>query len=125
MLVDGSAERLTRAWGFTPKTMAFTWVKTTKLNKEWFWGMGRWTRANPEYVTLATKGHPSRISAAVHSIIKAPIREHSQKPGEYRERIVKLMGDVPRIELFCRGESDNGFDAWGNEPEGPRSLIPR
>lgn len=122
MLVDDTAGQLARAWGFTPKTMAFTWVKTTRLGKEWFWGMGRWTRANPEYVTLCTRGNPSRVSAAVHSVIKSPIQQHSVKPAEYRDRIVQLMGDVPRIELFARGEPGCGFDGWGNEPAGPQTL---
>lgn len=116
MLVDGTAERVARAWGFIPKTTLFTWVKTTKTGKEWHWGMGRWTRANPEFVVLYTRGKPTRVSAAVHSVIKAPVQEHSRKPAEYRERLVQLMGNVLRIELFARGESDNGFDAWGNEP---------
>jgi len=125
MLVDGTAERLARAWGFTPKTMAFTWVKLTKLGKRWFWGMGRWTRSNPEFVVLYTKGKPSRVSAAVHSIIEAPIGEHSVKPAEYRDRIVALCGDVSRIELFARGNVEDGWDRWGNEEAGPRSILPR
>lgn len=124
MLVDGTAERLVRAWGFTPKTMAFTWVKRTK-NGKWFWGMGRWTRSNAEYVVLATRGKPSRVSAAVHSVIEAPVGEHSAKPPEYRDRIVALCGDVPRIELFARGDQADGWDRWGNEEAGPRSILPR
>jgi N6-adenosine-specific RNA methylase IME4 len=42
-LVDGSCERVIRAWGFTPKTMAFTWVKKTKHGKCSLsaWGGGR------------------------------------------------------------------------------------
>jgi N6-adenosine-specific RNA methylase IME4 len=39
---------------------------------------------------------------------------HSEKPNEIRERIVSLMGDLPRIELFSR-EKVLGWDAWGNE----------
>lgn len=30
----------------------------------------------------------------------APIQEHSRKPDEVRARIVKLMGDVPRLEML-------------------------
>ncbi len=110
------------AWGFAYKTMAFTWVKRTK-NDKLFWGMGRWTRANPEIVILGTRGKPKRVSAGVHSVVEAPIGVHSVKPDEVRQRIVTLAGDVPRIELFARVEVD-GWDAWGNEPEGPRTLIP-
>lgn len=42
------------------------------------------------------------------------IEEHSKKPNETRERIVKLLGDLPRIELFARQQAD-GWDCWGNE----------
>ncbi|MCL7770202.1 hypothetical protein M8949_11855 [Pasteurella multocida] len=31
-----------------------------------------------------------------------------------REKIVELMGDLPRIELFARNTTD-GWDVWGNE----------
>jgi hypothetical protein len=43
-------------------------------------------------------------------------REHSRKPDEIRDEIVKLCGDVPRVELFCRYPAD-GWDVWGNEVE--------
>lgn len=122
MLVDGTAEALARAWGFTPKTMAFTWVKRNKKAPSWFWGMGRWTRSNAEYVTLCTKGNPKRLACDVHSVLDSPIMEHSRKPSEYRDRIVRLCGDLPRIELFARGDDSDGWDRFGNEPYGPRSI---
>lgn len=103
-----------RAWGFEYKTCAFTWVKRNKKSPSWFWGMGRWTRANAELCLLATKGSPKRLSAGVHSIIDTPIERHSKKPDDARERIVALLGDVPRIELFAR-ERAKGWDSWGNE----------
>lgn len=102
------------AWGFTYKTVAFTWVKLNKKNDSLFWGMGYWTRSNSEICLLATKGAPKRQSAAVHQVILSHIEEHSKKPDEIRNRIVDLMGDLPRIELFARQKVD-GWDAWGNE----------
>ena len=48
------------AWGFTYKTVAFYWVKLNKgrggifLSRDFFTGMGFWTRANPEPCLLAT-----------------------------------------------------------------------
>ena len=102
-------------WGFTYKTCGFTWIKK---NKSWtnFWGMGRWTRANAELCLIATKGKPKRISASVHSVIESVIERHSKKPNEAKKRIVELMGDLPRIELFAR-EKTPGWDVWGNEVE--------
>ena len=57
---------------------------------------------------------PKRRSAGVHQVILSHIEEHSKKPEEARRRIVELMGDLPRIELFARQKAD-GWDAWGNE----------
>lgn len=102
------------AWGFTYKTVEFCWVKRNQKSGGWFWGLGNWTRSNPEICLLAIKGHPQRVSAAVHSIIEAPVGRHSAKPAEARERIVELVGDVPRIELFAR-EKVPGWDVWGDE----------
>lgn len=101
-------------WGFEYKTCAFTWVKRNKISWSWFWGMGRWTRANAELCLLGTRGKPKRIDAGVHSIIESRIRKHSQKPDETRDRIIQLCGDLPRIELFAR-ERAEGWDCWGNQ----------
>jgi len=77
-------------------------------------GMGSWTRANAEICLLAIKGKPKRQAANVHSVVISPLRTHSQKPDEVRDRIVALMGDLPRIELFARSSAE-GWDYWGNE----------
>jgi N6-adenosine-specific RNA methylase IME4 len=42
------------------------------------------------------------------------IERHSKKPDETRKRIVDLMGDLPRIELFARNTTP-GWDVWGDE----------
>lgn len=104
------------SWGFTFKTVAFVWIKKNRRSDGLFWGMGYWTRANAEICLLATKGAPKRQSAGVHQVILSHIEEHSRKPEEVRERIVKLMGDLPRLELFARRQSV-GWDVWGNEVE--------
>ena len=101
-------------WGFKYKTLGFNWVKKSRGGGALFWGLGFWTRSNPEVCLLAVKGKPKRVSASVHSVIEAPVQAHSKKPEETRERIVQLMGDVPRVELFARQTAD-GWDCWGNE----------
>jgi N6-adenosine-specific RNA methylase IME4 len=103
-----------KAWGFEYKCVAFTWVKRNKISDGWFWGMGWWTRSNPEFCLMGTRGDPKRVGKNVHSVVDAPVGEHSAKPAEVRDRIVRLMGDVPRIELFAR-ETVPGWEAWGNE----------
>lgn len=102
------------AWGFSYKTVAFVWVKQNRRSDGLFWGMGYWTRANAELCILATKGHPKRASASVHQILLSRVEAHSKKPDEARDRIVALLGDLPRIELFARQRTE-GWDAWGNE----------
>lgn len=102
-----------KSWGFSYSTIAFTWVKKTK-NGLWHFGLGAWTRANPEMCLLATKGKPHRVSKSVRQLIVEPVREHSRKPDRVRDDIVQLMGDLPRIELFARQKTE-GWDTWGNE----------
>jgi N6-adenosine-specific RNA methylase IME4 len=105
---------LIEKWGFKYRTNAFTWVKRNKKSNSWFWGMGNWTRANAELCLLAIRGKPKRINAGVHSIIDTPIQGHSKKPDIVRDKIVELMGDLPKIELFARQQYD-GWDVWGNQ----------
>lgn len=67
-----------------------------------------------EICLLATKGRPKRVHAGIHQVIVSHIEEHSKKPVEVQKRIIQLMGDVPRLELFARRKAE-GFDVWGNE----------
>lgn len=80
--------------------------------------MGAYTRANAEVCLLGItpdfKAKEQIKSHAVHQIVEEPIQAHSVKPDEVRKRIVTLMGDVPRIELFARQRA-TGWDAWGDE----------
>lgn len=111
-----------QAWGFEYKTVAFVWIKQNRKSDSLFWGMGYWTRANAELCVLATKGHPKRANTGVHQVIVTHIEEHSKKPNEARERIVRLMGALPRIELFAR-QRPEGWDVWGNEVESSIDLL--
>jgi N6-adenosine-specific RNA methylase IME4 len=114
---------LIKKWGFTYKTIGFTWIKKNKKTDSLFWGMGYYTRANTELCLLATRGDPlKRVSRSVHQVIESPVREHSRKPDETRDRIVRLFGDLPRIELFARQKTD-GWDAWGNEVQSEIDLL--
>jgi len=122
-----------KAWGFEFKTCGFVWVKTNKRTNpeqlsflpsesfDSFWGMGRWTRSNAEICLIGTKGKPQRQNADVHSVIYAPIDKHSKKPKETRDKIVRLCGDLPRVELFARQKAE-GWDSWGNEVKNDVNL---
>lgn len=109
---------LIEAWGFKYKSIAFQWIKQNRSGNGYFFGLGRWTRGNTEPCLIAIKGKPKRISAGVGQLVFSPLRRHSQKPAEVRDKIVELMGDLPRIELFAR-EAAPGWDVWGNEAPTP------
>ena len=108
------AMQLIKAWGFKYKTIGFQWVKQNKSGNGFFFGLGRWTRGNTECCLIATKGKPKRVNNSVGQLIVSPIQAHSEKPNEARTKIVELMGDLPRIELFARQYAE-GWDCWGNE----------
>jgi len=107
-------QKVIEAWGFTYKTCGFVWNKKYN-NGNPFMGMGRYTRANTEYCLIATKGKTqTRQNASVYQVIESVPEGHSKKPDEIRDRIVTLMGDLPRIELFARQKTE-GWDVWGND----------
>lgn len=109
-----NAFEVIKAWGFNYSTCGFCWVKKNKVSDSWFFGNGAWTRANSELCLIATKGTITRLDAGISQIIDDPIDEHSRKPSSVREKITRLVGELPRIELFSR-ESVNGWDFWGNQ----------
>ena len=115
------ALRVINAWGFKFKTVAFVWLKQNRVAKTWFYGLGFWTRANAEICLLATKGHPKRQDNSIHQFIISPIEAHSKKPDEAREKILRLMGGLPRVELFAR-QAPPGWDVWGNEVKSNKEL---
>lgn len=101
------------AWGFTYKTCAFTWMKTNRKSNSPFMGMGYYTRANCEVVLLGVHGKPlPRLTHSIRQLVISPVRKHSQKPDEVRNKIVDLFGNLPRLEMFAR-EKTPGWDAWG------------
>ena len=110
-LIDGI--KVLNEWGFKYKTFRFTWIKHYKNGKPFF-GLGYWTRSNAEVCIIGTKGKIKRADSTVSQIVNTQLYEHSKKPPEVREKIVKLMGDLPRIELFARQYAE-GWDCWGDE----------
>lgn len=147
---NAEAVQLAEAWGFKVRTMkGFTWVKLNQLaeqhiNKalaagevEDFYDLlgllnaqtrmngGNYTRANSEDMLIAVRGAGiERVNASVKQVIYSPLGEHSAKPWEARHRLELLYGDVPRIELFSRGNAA-GWHHWGNQnPRNDIDLLP-
>src|SRR5205823_5959167 len=128
------ALEVVRAWGFTYKTVGFYWAKLSPgrgglllTERDFFTGMGFWTRANPEPCLLATRGKPKRLSGAVRKLVIAPRREHSRKPDEVYERIERLA-EGPYLELFGRATRP-GWHSWGLQArlfdDGPKKTRRR
>ena len=133
MLAEGL--EVIKAWGFEYKTIAFSWVKINPVNKQPLFGIGYYTKSNVEVCLLATKGEAHKLvkNNSISQVIVAPRTKHSKKPDEIREKIVQLVGDVPRIELFARDNGSrnlfnknplDGWSAWGNEVENDIILTP-
>lgn len=114
------AFELMDGWGFTYKTLAFSWLKADVSTLDLFpypkdadMGMGFWTRSNGEVALLGTRGSPKRRDAGVRMGIIEPAREHSRKPDCVHERIERLV-DGPYVELFARTRRKNWL-SWGND----------
>lgn len=103
-----------KAWGFKYKTLGFCWVKEHREGGLFVKNLGRYTMGGVELCLLATKGKPQRIIKNIKQVLFATRTRHSEKPPQIRKRIIELMGDLPRIELFARQKTE-GWDVWGNE----------
>lgn len=124
-LAIGAHLPIMKAWGFKPKAMGFTWVKLkrSKTNHELLGflpadlhvGLGLTTRKNAEFCIIGTRGKSLRQSRSVHEVGVFPLREHSRKPVEFRQRIETYVGPGLRMaEMFSR-EPAPGWETFGNE----------
>ena len=118
------ALQVVESWGFKYKTVGFCWVKEYRDGGLFVKNLGRHTMGGMELCLLATKGSPQRIDKTVRQIVFAPRGEHSKKPDEVRNRIVKLTGDSSRVELFARQKTQD-WDVWGDEVESSINLSSR
>jgi N6-adenosine-specific RNA methylase IME4 len=99
---------LMAAWDFGYRT-CMVWVKD-KI------GMGYYARQRHELLLIGRRGDVSVPDPEDRpdSVISAPRLEHSAKPQEAYDAIVRMYPDLPRIELFARG-ARQGWAVWGNE----------
>lgn len=134
------APKLMRAWGYTPVKPIFYWIKTTP-NGRIFYGPGAYTGSNVEYILLG-HANPRRQLPRVNRIDEGGTGEgipephllphprdgrgkiiHSKKPEIFRELIVNLFGDLPRVEVFAR-ERATGWHAIGDQLPGGQLIVP-
>ena len=100
------------AWGFRYKSH-FVWVKDEA-------GTGYWNRNRHELLLVGTRGAipcpaPGTQFESVLKTAPGEVLAHSQKPAAARAMIEAYFPNLPRIELFARPPSAEGWDLWGNE----------
>lgn len=123
LLVQGAHLALCDAWGVTVSSMMFVWVKTWNsfaittlsgsplLDQDIAMGGGYTTRQNCEYVVLARRGKPKRLSASVRQVLVSNRREHSRKPEEFYRRCEHYAAG-PYLDMFG-GKPRPGWTHWG------------
>ena len=100
----------------------FMWIKTKKDGTRMGASGPRPALVKPknEFVVAYTNVRAGRtfplLTESMSPDIYAPRGKHSEKPAVVRERIVELLGDRPRLELFAR-QAVEGWDSIGAESE--------
>jgi N6-adenosine-specific RNA methylase IME4/ParB-like chromosome segregation protein Spo0J len=92
------------AWGFEHKAI-LTWAKDR-------FGIGNWLRGQTEHCLLATRGKPTITLTNQTTLLRAPLRAHSEKPEEFYALVESLCPAPRYAELFARRGRD-GWDCHG------------
>ncbi len=97
-----------RSWGFTYKTN-LAWIKDQI-------GTGYYVRGQHELLLIGTRGKipPPIEENRFSSVLKAPRREHSEKPDEVYGYIEVMYPNRKYLELFARNPRE-GWASWGLE----------
>jgi N6-adenosine-specific RNA methylase IME4 len=93
------------AWGFTFKTI-LTWVKDKM-------GTGDWLRGQTEHCLMAVRGKPTIKLTNQTTVLRGPLRKHSQKPDEFYQ-LVESLCPGSKLEMFSRQQRE-GWMGHGNE----------
>lgn len=106
------ALKVVEAWDFEYKTN-MVWVKTNLKRP----GSGFYVRGRHELLYICIRGSfdPKQLNdGPINSVIKADVREHSQKPEVVYEIIEKMYPKCKYLELFCskREERDERHGAY-------------
>ena len=96
------------AWGFKVSCL-LTWCKPKHGI-----GLGGTYVQTSEHLLFCRRGTLTARKRIDTSWFQHKRLRHSEKPAMFRDMIVEVSGDLPRIELFAR-EHFPGWDCWGNE----------
>jgi N6-adenosine-specific RNA methylase IME4 len=115
LLPDGL--EVLKCWGFEYKTNLI-WYKIRKDGGPDRRGVGFYFRNVTEGLLFGVKGKNARTlqpGRSQENIISSQKREHSRKPDEQYDLIMKCSRG-PFLEMFARGKRQ-GWDVWGNQSE--------
>lgn len=103
------AVRVLESWGFNYRT-CLLWDKQLQ-------GCGFYARQQHELLFIAMRGSvPTPLPATLpRSVVSIKRGEHSAKPHEFYEIIERMYPELPKLELFSRGNDRPGWTAWGNQ----------
>jgi ParB/RepB/Spo0J family partition protein len=97
------------AWGFHKTPTVLTWAKDRM-------GKGFWLRGQTEHAILAVRGKPIfTLAANETTLLHAPVRAHSQKPGEFYDLVESLCPAPRYCDLFSRYRHNKRWDCHGDE----------
>jgi N6-adenosine-specific RNA methylase IME4 len=106
----GDQQKILDEYGLTYKS-ALVWRKTTKNHKVRM-GTGYRVRSMHERIILATTGNPKH--KAFKSVFDGLARQHSRKPEEFYDILLKSTPGMKRADMFTR-QTRPGFDKWGKQ----------
>jgi N6-adenosine-specific RNA methylase IME4 len=108
------AFEILEAWGFEQKTI-LTWAKDKM-------GTGDWLRGQTEHCIMAVHGKPIVQLTNQTTLLRAPVRAHSQKPIEFYDLVESLCPAPRYADLFSRYRHNDKWDCHGDEA--PRCTSP-
>lgn len=102
------AYKIARSWGFKISCL-LTWCKPRHGI-----GIGGTYIQTTEHLLFCRRGVLTARKRIDTTYFEQPRLAHSVKPEFFRNMIVEVSGDLPRIELFARNKTE-GWDVWGDE----------
>ncbi len=103
------------AWGFNPSCL-LTWCKPRHGI-----GIGGTFIQTTEHLLFCRRGTLTARKRIDTTWFPQPRLAHSVKPQFFRDMVVEVSGDLPRVELFAR-QASPGWEVWGNEVQSTIEL---
>ena len=98
---------LLQNWGFQHRTI-LTWAKDHM-------GAGDWLRGQTEHAVMAIRGKPIVTLTNQTTLLRAPVRGHSEKPREFYDLVESLCPAPRYADLFSRYRHNDRWDCHGDQ----------